>query len=363
MSFPIAGAVAVGANVLGGLFGSLFSSADRNRAINLSNEAYEEILKTGAPPDIARQIFLEKFQSAGLYVPQLEQAINQAVSNVSQIQEDPKLRDAQIDALNDLKVRGQTGLTAEERLAFNKLHNQAQADSVAGTQAALRALNAQGQGRSGAVLAARLSGAQNAANNESMNADEIAAQASSRALQSIIQSGNLGSQIRSQDFNVNQTRAAAEDEMNRFNIANQMATNARNVSSINQGNLYNLQNNQNIANQNVQQANNELIRQRNAEATKWAMDQQLAQAISNAKLGQANIANNQAAQTQNTIGSIGAAVGQGISAINADQNAQQERDSRIRANDAYTTSMEELRKRGQIGLNDQWVPRKSGMQP
>jgi len=49
---------------------------------------------------------------------------------------------------------------------------------------------------------------------------DVSAQAQSRALQALMQGGQLGGQIRQQDFGEQSEKAQAQDAINRFNTAN-----------------------------------------------------------------------------------------------------------------------------------------------
>lgn len=309
-------AIGFGAQALGGIFGNIFSGADREAAEKLAQEALQEILALGAPPDLAREIFYQKFQQAGLYTPELEQAIEVGVSKVSEIQEDPALREAQINALSELERRGQTGLTAEDRVNYNQLRNKAVADKEAARQSIVQNMNARGVGGSGVELAAQLASSQGGVNDESAYADRVAADASARALQSIRDAASLGGDIRQQDFNVNNTRAAAEDAFRQFDVQNQIARQQRNVAERNRATQYNLSEKQRISDMNTNLYNSELLRQRNAEADNWNMKTNLAKLRADAKTNQANIKMGQASQTASTWGGVGAGIGQGISAIN-----------------------------------------------
>lgn len=314
---------AMAAGVIAAGVGHLLSEEDRNRARKLIEEAYQEIERVGAPPDLARQLILEKFQVAGMYVPEMEQAIDIGMSKVAQIQEDPTLRDAQTTALKQLQDRGKLGITAEERAEMNKVRDQAGRDFESRRKAITSGMAARGQAGSGADLASQLSAGQATANMEAQSSDEIAAMASRRALESIKSAGSLGGQIRQQDFDVNRTRAEAEDEFKRFDVTNQISRQQRNIAAKNSASLYNIQNKQRVQDMNTQQTNDELRRQRKAEGDVWNMRMESAKAKSNAKLGKASAYNNDAQNTRETVGAIGSAVGQGVAQwYQMDQNNQ-----------------------------------------
>lgn len=310
------------ANILSGAIGNIFSSGDKQKAFDLAEEAYQEIEAMGAPPDLAREIILEKYKQAGLYSPELEQAVDVGISEVSKIQEDPRLKEAQMNALGELEERGKLGITAEERAEMNKVRRQAGQDIEGRRQRILSSFQERGLSTPGLELAAQLQNAQAGANLESENADRIAAEASRRALESIVSSGNLGSKIREQDFNIANSKAQAVDELNRFNVSQQIARQQRNIASKNEAQGRNLSEAQRIQDLNATQRNQELVRQRQAEEEKYRLGLEQAKSKANAKLGQAGLYGEKARDTASTIGGVGAGISQGISTIGNYQNYQ-----------------------------------------
>lgn len=315
-TIALAGASIAGP-VLGGIIGAQRSAGDRAAAQAAAQAAYNEILRIGAPPDLSKQIIVKHFQQAGLYTPQLEQQINAGISQVSQIQEDPALRDSQMGGLNLLKQRAeQGGLNATDRANLNQIRQQAAIDQQGKLEAIRNQMAARGQGGSGAELAQELGAASSSGADESASADRLAAQAQQAALSAAMQSGQLGGQIRSQDFANNQAKAEAADKFKLFDTQNSIARQQRNVGAQNQGQLYNLNQSQNLSNANTQMDNAELYRENAAQRQYWQDQAQLGGMKSNALLGQAQTYNNQADATarmyQGMGSGVGAAAGAGL---------------------------------------------------
>lgn len=264
MGQAIAGAVAVAAPILGGIIGQSQASGDSAQSQQLAQQAYNELMAVGLPPDLSKQLIMEKFKSAGKLTPQMEDAINMGPSKVAGIQTDPGLKAAQTSALQLLQQRGKTGLGPEDRAALNQVRDEVQRDTEAKRQQILQNFQQRGQGGSGAELIAALQASQSGSNQASAQGDRLAAQASQNALQALTQSGQLGGQIRGQDFSEAQTKAQAEDAINQFNTQNAVSRQQRNVGVSNQAQAANLANEQGIANQNTSQANQELLRQNQA---------------------------------------------------------------------------------------------------
>lgn len=305
----------VAAPLVGNIVGGIASSGDKAKAQQAMNDALAQIQAVGAPPDLSAQIIREKLQQVGVYNPKMEDAITQGVSQVSQIQEDPSLKSAQNRALQVLQQRGAGGLNPEDRAAYNQLRAQTEKDAEGKRQQILQNMAARGMGGSGAELAAQLSSSQ--ANDQDLSAqgDRLAAQASQNALQAMSQAGSLGGQIRAQDFDVNKTKAAAADELNRFNTQAQIARQARNTASANTAQQQNLSEAQRVSDYNTQQDNDEKLRQAAAKQAYWQNSLGYAGAKANAEKGQAQNYMNNAQQTADQFGKIGSGVGSGIGAL------------------------------------------------
>lgn len=312
---PWIAAAAVAAPIIGGIIGQVASAGDKKKAEAAMKEAISIIDSVGAPPDLSREIIREKFQQAGVLTPEVEQAIDVGISKVSQIQEDAGLRQAQMGALQTLSQVGVTGLRPEDRAALNQVRAEVQRDAEAKRQQIIQNMQARGQAGGGAELAASLLSSQGATETAAEQSDRLAAQASQNALAAIQQAGNLGGSIRSQDFNVAQAKAQAADAFRQFDVQNQIAQQQRNIASKNQAQQFNLTNLQDITNKNVDQINQERLRQAQAKQDYFQDQLNLAQARSNARNAQQNFYTNRAQSTAQAFSSMGSGAGQGLGAM------------------------------------------------
>ncbi len=296
--------------LVGGLLGAGAASGDIGQSRSAADKSYQELLNLGAPPETAKALVLEKFKSAGILTPELEEYISVGPSKVEGITEDPALKEKQMSALNLLSQRASGGLNPEDRAKFAELQEQVSRDNNARQQAIVQQYQQRGMGGSGAELAAALSNQQSGSNQAAKAGMDVAATASQNALQAALQSGQLGGQIRSQDFSVNQAKASAADEMNRFNVQNKMAQQARNVNAQNVGQQYNLDQAQRTANANTQMANQETARQNQAQVDDWQNKNQLAGIKSGAYSNQSKDFGKRAQSTIDQSTSIGSTLGQ-----------------------------------------------------
>lgn len=305
-------ALAIGgalANVAGGIIGNMASSDDRKAAASASQRALQEIQRLGSPPDEAREILLREYQSAGILTPEIEKQVDLGVSQVSQIKEAPELREAQLGALKRLQEASKAGFTPEARATMQEARTLAQRDDQARRQQILQQQQARGLAGAGSTLAAQLQAASAAATEEGEAAIKTGAGASQAALSAVAQSGQLGSSIRGQEFDIARTKAGAEDQfaLQRYNEA--FSRQQRDVSSRNVAQQYNLAQQQLIMDKNINQRNAELQRQRQAESHRYQMEMERARMMASAYGGEAQQRQQQAAQTQQGWQQISGGVG------------------------------------------------------
>ena len=305
----IGAGIGAAGSIIGGMLGGNAAEKEREQARRMAEEAYNEAMLLGMPPDLSRELILQQFKSAGQLTPALEEAINLGPSSVAGLEENPEGRLAQRKALEILQQRGTSGLEAEDRAVLNKIRDENQRDAQGQREQILQNMQARGMGGSGAELASQLQATQGDINRQSMQGDEVAAQASQRALESMSRAGTMGGEIRSQDWNVANTKATAADEFKRFDTQNQINRQQRNVGSRNAAQQYNLDNSQDIGNRNTSQHNQELNRANNAQRDYWNDQKERTQMRVNAKLGQATQLNNQGDQKAQAWQTGGSAIG------------------------------------------------------
>lgn len=296
-------------SLIGGLVGQHNASGDFQNANEAAQKAAQQLINTGMPPDLARQVVLQQYKSAGQLTPELEQAINLGPSAVANIQEDPALRQAQMGALQQYQQAGHTGQTAQDMLNNLKMQNQVNADNKSRQASILQGAQMRGQSGGGAALAAQLQSAQGDANLASEQGLQLAAQANAARMNALGQSAGLGSQLRSQDFGINQAKANAADQFQRFNVQNQQQVANQNIQAKNQAQAANLANSQQLANANVGQNNQEALRENQARLTDWQSQNQRNSIINQ---GQNQLAGNytqQGNQVANQAAQMGAGIG------------------------------------------------------
>lgn len=299
----------VGAQVAGGVIGHYQGKKDRAAASAAMAAAMDEINRVGAPPDLSKEIILSKFQQAGLYTPQLENVINQSMSQAA-----TKYRQAQEGALQNMQQVSQTGYGAIDQAALARIQDQTASEARGRDLALQQEMQMRGQGGGGAALAMRLGGMQNANRQASSNALQVAADSALRRMNAIGQVGQMGSQMEQQ-----------QSAIDMANAQNQRGVQQRNIGMQNDAQQANLAGKQSALNANTQMGNQELYRQSQAKEQMWQNKLALASAKASALTGQANYLGSQAQNKAQMWSGIGNAVSGGIGAYGQNQANSQAR--------------------------------------
>lgn len=334
----VAGGAAVLGPLLGGIIGAQQSQADRNAANAAAQAAYAQIQQMGAPPDAWANIILQQFKQAGIYSPQLEQQVQLGVTQAQNVQANPDLQNAQMNALNQLSQFANTGNTAQTQAQLNQAEQQVGAATQGQLQGIRQNMQSRGLAGSGSELAQQLSAAQGGANLLSNQALQAAAQNQQTSMQGNAQAGAMAGQMNQQQYQQALQRAQSADQRNLYNTQQQQAIQNANAGLSNQAQQQNLGTAQQLSNANVAQNNQLTQQQAQALNNQWQQQLQLQQAKAGALLGQAGQYNNQAGQTAGLYQGIGSGVGSGAGAILGYLGKQGTPSSSGNTNNAQVTS-------------------------
>lgn len=256
---------------------------------------------------------LERLVQQGSLSPEQAQAMMQERSAMENVQSDAGSKQAQMDALLGLQdITSSGGMTAQDKARMQQIQNQENSASRGAREAIMQNAQARGMGGSGMDIMAQLQNQQDSATRASNRGTEVAGMAQERALQALMQQGQLGGQINQQQFGQDSARAQAQDAISKFNAQNKQSVNLANTQANNQAQAGNLANKQNIANQNVglsnqQQMHNKALIQQNYE-------NELKKRQGQAGIGSQN-ASNQFAESQGAANAnnqmVGALIGAG----------------------------------------------------
>jgi hypothetical protein len=184
-------------------------------------------------------------------------------SELAQIVTDPRYKDAQLAALRALEERSTKGLTAEDEADMYKLQRNVSTQNRGRMGAIQNNMAVRGMSGSGMDALMQMQANQDATDREALAAMEKAGQIQSNKFKAATQLGQMGSQMRGQEFDEQAAKARAADEIKRFNSATRNQGLTRNTDIRNQGkqatwNRTNQVNDQNTTmgyNYDVEQAN------------------------------------------------------------------------------------------------------------
>lgn len=247
-----------GLGVIGGLFGDNQAGRAERQAQEMRNNALRDLMNIDLPDIEAMKRDYEVPELMGKLTPQMEQALALGDSAYEDVAIDPRLQQAQFDALAQLGEISQGGLTDADMMGLEQVRRNAAGQDQARQEAILQQMQQRGFGGFGNELIAKLSSGQAAADRASQEGMQIAQMAQQRALEALMNQGNMASSVRSQEFGEQSRAADARDIINRFNVQNQQGVQQRNIGQQNMAQQQNLsarqaQENQRAATRNLEQ--------------------------------------------------------------------------------------------------------------
>jgi len=284
------------------------SRGESEKALNAARRRFDDIQM---PTLDEMKVKLSEAVNAGQMTPEEAETYLLEASAQEQVKTDPRLREAQMKALSQLEGVADGGLTVGDRGDLQRIQGEAAAAEKGQRDAILQNAQSRGVAGSGMELASQLMAQQGAASRASQQGFDVAKQAQARALEAMLQSGQLGGNIRSQDFGEQSKLAEARDAISRFNTQNKQAVNMANVDARNAAQLRNVNTAQDVANRNQDVRNQQALY--NAGNVKDKFTQQLQKATGQAGVDQAASAAANAAADRKT-GLFGTILGAGAQA-------------------------------------------------
>jgi hypothetical protein len=145
-------------------------------------------------------------------------------SSLDSYNADPRMRLAQVGAVDELgRVGREGGMDIGSRVALREAQDETSARERGSREAILQNMAMRGQGGGGAELAAQLTNQQGSAARDASTGARAAADARTRALTALTQSGQLAGQTRGQDFGEASGKAAARDAIEQFNASQRLS--------------------------------------------------------------------------------------------------------------------------------------------
>lgn len=300
-----------------GISGATSGNSSRDQQLEILKQIQDDIDNIQDPQ--LQEIIYQKYKEAGYITPEMEKEIQLGTSRMETVKIDPKLREAQMQALAKLQQVGTEGLTSEDRLAMDELNREVAQQENARQQSILQGMQQRGMGGAGAELAAQLSSSQSAAQSQQRASQQIAAEANKRALEAIMKSGQLGSDIRTQEFSEQEAESKAADAIAKANVEHSRDIQQRNISSRNSAQEANLNRAQEIADANVAMENKQRAERERIALLKYNQALEKQRAKSGAQQNMASYFGDQAGREEkygaglaSSIGGLASNVGKSI---------------------------------------------------
>jgi hypothetical protein len=228
-----------------GLFDAIFGKGGDDN-LKKALRAYKDV----SLPEL-KELNPELYSQVVALNPELETSVQLGPSAMDGITTDPMLQQAQLDALRQLQNIGSGEEQLSDTVSKMQVEQDVNRNLKGNTDAIMQNLATRGMSGGGSELVARQLQAQGAANRQADMDMQIRAQAQQRALQALMQSGELAGSMEQQSFNRQATKADSQDAISRFNAQNQQQVQGRNVQSKNQAQQWNATNAQQTADRNV----------------------------------------------------------------------------------------------------------------
>lgn len=257
------------------------------------------------PLPVLKEYYPELYQQVVSMNPELETAVNLGPSQMEGIYTDPNLRKAQVSALTKLQEIGDAGGRDSQFLADQaRLESDINANLQGQTGAIQQNMATRGLSGGMSELVAKNIAAQGASNTQAQMAMDSKAAADKRALEALMQGGQMAGQMQSQDFNQAATKAQAADAISKFNAQNQQQVMSNNVNVKNNAQQWNATNAQDTANANVDTRNQ--ATQYNQSLSQQNFDNELKKRglVQNAQSGLANSYQNEADRNRQFVGGL-----------------------------------------------------------
>lgn len=318
---PFASFIPAGLSLATSIIGGEQARQAGDRGYQRSKELMKKALMLykdiNAPTIEEQELALETPDYIGDYDPSLERNVGEiGPSELKQIDVDPRLKEAQMQALAQLSdVVNTGGMTDADKASYELVRRGASGEAQARNQALLQEMQARGQGGSGAELISRLQANQAGADRMQQAALQNQIAARQRALEAVSQSGNMAGNIRTQDFGEQARIAEAQDIINRTNKQNAQSIEQRNVGSKNQAGLRNIDTRQGLEGTRANISNQQQIANKGLISQQFDQNMRLAGAKSGIITGQAQSAAQQGANQAAGTGQLWQGVSTGLTDI------------------------------------------------
>lgn len=252
MALPLLMAASAAAPIIGGILGNNAAKGDAAKAAAQREAALAAIQNINTPNISDMMVDYDNYENMGDLSAILQDTFTQQDSELGDVATDPRLRQAQMDALATLeRISGGGGMTDIEKAQLNDTRQGTAQEMASGNQAIREEMARRGMGGGAQEMLLRQQLNDDLLNQRADQDLNINAMAQQRALDALAQQGSMAGSMEDRDYAQKAAVARANDEINRFNTANRQSVANANTATKNTVADRNLTNRQNISNSNV----------------------------------------------------------------------------------------------------------------
>lgn len=249
---------AIVGGILGGAMGVSSGLQADAAEVARQNEINEYLAQIGAidlPTYQQRKLELQQYSQGQQYSPEEATALSQGDTQLSKVQENPVLKQAQMQALADFQRRAQGGFNVNDQAALIEAQRATDRANQGQQGAIMQNMAARGMAGGGAEFAARLQAQQAAASQTSDSSLKVAAQARQAAIDAMRDSASLSGNISDRDYSRNSALAKTRDSIAQQNLTNKQNMNTYNVGNRNAAQMQNINRANQVADRNTDISN------------------------------------------------------------------------------------------------------------
>lgn len=233
------------------------------RIDKLTQELYDQARNIRRPE--LEELQYQQLQSAGNFDPELLQGLQSlnpemlGDSRLGGVNFDPRLMGMQEKTLQALMEIGEKGgLRPEDEAALDRVLDSVAVQDKGRRDSIIQSMATRGMGGSGNELLAMLQSNQAASDRANDSGLQIAGDASQRALQSLIQGGEMARDMSNDQLNLDMNKASAADQIALFNTQTKNSAQEQNARIFNDMREYNTRNKNDARMFNLQQQQDQL---------------------------------------------------------------------------------------------------------
>lgn len=306
-----AGTIGAVGSGISGLASGIAGANAKADADKTRDSAIAQLEAVGVPSVEAQKIVLQNPEFVAQWQTQQEQAQQAGPSAMGDVSTDPRLAMAQMQALDTMQQLGQNSFTPEEMAQLKSMQRSQAQRGKANQESILQNMAQRGQAGSGSELAARLASAQAGAQQEAESSERLNAEAHSRALQAMMNAGELGGKIRGQEFGEKSAQAQAADQIEAFNVQQRAGVGQRNVAAQNQAAQQQAMIRQDQENERARLLNAQEAHNKSLQQAKFENEMQKAGGVQKAMYGKAGQQYDEAANVGQSVKDIGMGITKG----------------------------------------------------